>query len=53
MTANPSLVLNKINDITFESYDPPGITDPTDGIFEVKDWNLQSRYSLLYTWSNW
>jgi len=36
MTANPSLVLNKIDDISFESYDAPEITEPTDVLVEVK-----------------
>jgi D-xylulose reductase len=36
MIPNPSLVLNKINDITFELYDAPEITDPSDIIVEVK-----------------
>lgn len=36
MTANPSLVLNKVNDITFESYVSPEIIEPTDVIVEVK-----------------
>lgn len=36
MTANPSIVSNKINDITLESYDALNITEPTDVIVEVK-----------------
>ncbi|ODV79562.1 xylitol dehydrogenase [Suhomyces tanzawaensis NRRL Y-17324] len=36
MTPNPSLVLNKIDDISFETYDAPEISQPTDVIVEVK-----------------
>lgn len=34
--SNPSLVLNKIDDISFEQYELPKITSPTDVIVEVK-----------------
>ncbi|KAG7663877.1 XYL2 [[Candida] subhashii] len=33
---NPSLVLNKIDDITFETYEAPEITQPNEVIVEVK-----------------
>lgn len=33
---NPSLVLNKIDDISFEDYESPEITSPRDVIVEVK-----------------
>ncbi|EAZ62959.1 D-xylulose reductase (Xylitol dehydrogenase) (XDH) [Scheffersomyces stipitis CBS 6054] len=36
MTANPSLVLNKIDDISFETYDAPEISEPTDVLVQVK-----------------
>lgn len=36
MVSNPSLVLNKINDISFEEFDAPTITDPNDVLVEVK-----------------
>lgn len=36
MVANPSLVLNKIDDITFETHEAPEIVEPTDVIVEVK-----------------
>ncbi|RLV89768.1 D-xylulose reductase xyl2.2 [Spathaspora sp. JA1] len=36
MVANPSLVLNKIDDITFENFEAPEIVEPTDVIVEVK-----------------
>lgn len=36
MTPNPSLVLNKIDDISFETYDAPEIVEPTDVLVEVK-----------------
>lgn len=36
MTPNPSLVLNKVDDITFETYDAPTITDPHDVLVQVK-----------------
>jgi D-xylulose reductase len=36
MSPNPSLVLNKIDDISFESYDAPEIVEPTDVLVEVK-----------------
>nr|ANG59281.1 xylitol dehydrogenase [Spathaspora gorwiae] len=35
-TPNPSLVLNKIDDISFETYEAPEIVEPTDVIVEVK-----------------
>lgn len=34
--SNPSLVLNKIDDITFETYESPVISDPHDVLVEVK-----------------
>lgn len=34
--SNPSLVLNKVDDITFEKLDSPKIEQPTDVIVEVK-----------------
>ncbi|GBL50325.1 D-xylulose_reductase [Candidozyma auris] len=36
MTKNPSLVLNKIDDISFEEFDAPTITSPHDVLVEVK-----------------
>lgn len=36
MPSNPSLVLNKVDDISFENYDAPQITDENDVIVEVK-----------------
>ncbi|CUM51797.1 D-xylulose reductase [Debaryomyces fabryi] len=49
MTPNPSLVLNKINDITFESYDAPEITEPTDVIVEVKKTGICGSDIHYYT----
>lgn len=36
MTANPSLVLNKVDDISFEEYEAPKLESPRDVIVEVK-----------------
>lgn len=36
MPANPSLVLNKIDDISFETLDSPQITEPHDVLVQVK-----------------
>lgn len=36
MTTNPSLVLNKVDDISFEEYETPKITDPNDVLVQVK-----------------
>ncbi|KAK6461325.1 xylitol dehydrogenase [Scheffersomyces coipomensis] len=36
MVANPSLVLNKIDDISFETYEAPEITESNEVIVEVK-----------------
>lgn len=36
MTTNPSLVLNKVDDISFEEYETPRITDPNDVLVQVK-----------------
>lgn len=33
---NPSLVLNKVDDLSFENLSVPQITEPTDVIVEVK-----------------
>lgn len=49
MIPNPSLVLNKINDITFESYDAPEITDPSDFIVEVKKTGICGSDIHYYT----
>ncbi|KSA00696.1 uncharacterized protein AC631_03571 [Debaryomyces fabryi] len=50
MTPNLSLVLNKINDITFESYDAPEITQPTDVIVEVKKTGICGSDIHYYTY---
>lgn len=49
MTANPSLVLNKINDISFESYKVPEITDSNDVIVEVKKTGICGSDIHYYT----
>lgn len=36
MPSNPSLVLNKVDDISFETYDAPEITQPNEVLVEVK-----------------
>lgn len=36
MVSNPSLVLNKIDDISFEEYEAPTITDPNEVLVQVK-----------------
>ncbi|OBA20030.1 GroES-like protein [Metschnikowia bicuspidata var. bicuspidata NRRL YB-4993] len=36
MTTNPSLVLNKVDDISFENYQIPRITEPNEVLVQVK-----------------
>lgn len=49
MTPNPSLVLNKINDISFETYDSPEIVDGHDVIVEVKKTGICGSDVHYYT----
>lgn len=49
MSDNPSLVLNKINDISFEEYPVPEITDDNDVLVEVKKTGICGSDIHYYT----
>ena len=49
MPANPSLVLNKVNDITFENYEVPLLTDPNDVLVQVKKTGICGSDIHYYT----